>query len=179
MNYSKYHRQIVEDLMAGKFILSQDKIFEELKNNENFYTEFFLKSFGYDLLLRQDFAYLVSDDSGEMLSRDVCIFFAILCYEMDRDGKNFLDLIQYAEFEVEQVENYFENSTYIDLIQSNKQLRDPETRKNLINTMARRNIIEKINEERFVFTQAYKVFIEFAREFAKGKMNQAETIIEN
>jgi hypothetical protein len=37
--------------------------------------------------------------------------------------------------------------------------------------MARRNIIEKTAEDRFMFTPAYNVFIDFAKELAKEKMN--------
>ncbi|MEY4111146.1 MAG: hypothetical protein RLZZ46_1501 [Bacteroidota bacterium] len=173
MTYSKYHRLIVEELMSGKFILAGEKSFEDLKNNENFYVSFFSESFGFDLIVKNEFAYLVSTDSAEMLSRDICIFFALLSYELDRDGKNFMDLIRYAEFEFSEVDAYFENSTFIDLIHSNKQLRDTESRKNLVNSMARRNILEKIGEDRFTFTPAHRVFIDFAREFAKGRMAQA------
>jgi hypothetical protein len=84
-----------------------------------------------------------------------------------------MDLIRYSEFEFAEVDAYFENSTFIDLIHSNKQLRDTEARKNLVNSMARRNILEKIGEDRFTFTPAHRVFIDFAREFAKGRMAQA------
>jgi hypothetical protein len=175
MTYSKFHKQIVEELMAGKFVLANDKIFDELKSNETFYAQFFSESFGYDLLVRNDFAYLVSHESNEMLSRDICIFFAILSYELDRDGKNFLDQIQHSEFEMAEIENYFENTTYIDLVHSNKQLKDSESRRNLINTLARRNIIDKVTEDRFTFTPAHRVFVEFAREFAKMRMAQPET----
>lgn len=159
--------------MAGKFVLSQDKIFDEIRQNEAFYVEFFERSFGYDLLVKPGYAYLVSNDSAEMLSRDICIFFAILCYEMDRDGKDFFDRMKYSEFNFEEVDQYFENTTYIDLVHSNKQVRDSETRRNLINTMARRNVIEKLSEDRFSFTQAADVFVDFARNFAKGKLQES------
>ena len=39
MEYSKNHKQIVEDLMAGKFILPTNKNFLELKEKEKFYEE--------------------------------------------------------------------------------------------------------------------------------------------
>ena len=35
MEYSKNHKQIVEDLMGGKFILPTNKNFIELKEKEN------------------------------------------------------------------------------------------------------------------------------------------------
>ena len=59
-------------------------------------------------------------------------------------------------------ENYFSNSSYIDLILSNKQLKDSDSRKNFINTLNRRNIIEKTADNRFMFTSAHKFFMEFA-----------------
>lgn len=169
MEYPKNHRQIVEELMSGKFILSTESIFEDLKSNEMFYSSFFKSSFNYELSLTNEYAYLISEETNENLSRDISIFFAILCYELDRDAKNFLDQLQYAEFTIEEVENYFENTSFVDLILSNKQLKDPDARRNLLNSMARRNIIEKTAEDRFVFTNAYKLFIDFAKDLAYSK----------
>ncbi len=167
MEFPNHHRQIVEDLMAGKFILPTERTFEVLNENEEFYTQFFKASFNYDLKFSQDYIYMVSDESNEMLSRDICIFIALLSYELDRDGKNFLERIQYSEFEVEEIENYFTNSSYIDLILSTKQLKDAENRRNFINTLNRRNIIEKVGDNRFVFTSAHKFFMSFAADIVK------------
>ncbi|MES2397341.1 MAG: hypothetical protein V4549_15125 [Bacteroidota bacterium] len=167
MEFPNHHRQIVEDLMSGKFILPSERTFAVLRDNEQSYTYFFKASFNYDLKITQDFVYLVSDESNEMLSRDVCIFIALLSYELDRDGKNFLERIQFSEFEVEEIENYFTNSSYIDLILSNKQLKDSDSRKNFINTLNRRNIIEKTADSRFVFTSAHKFFMDFAADIVK------------
>lgn len=171
MEYPKHHRLIVEDLLSGKFLLRNEDHFQSLKENEDFYIEFFKISFNYDLKVTGDFAYLISPDSNETFSRDVSIFFAILCYELDRDGKNFMDQIQYGEFEIDNIERYFEETTFNDIIRNNKQLKDRESRKNLINAMARKNIIEKTAEDRFMFTPAYHVFIDFAKELAKEKMD--------
>jgi hypothetical protein len=64
----------------------------------------------------------------------------------------------------------FENSSYIDLIQTNKQLKDFEARRKLLfTTMNKKNIIEKISDDKFYFTPAYKVFIDFAKELAETK----------
>lgn len=167
MEFPNHHRQIVEDLMSGKFILPSERTFAVLRDNEQSYTYFFKASFNYDLKITQDFVYLVSDESNEMLSRDICIFIALLSYELDRDGKNFLERIQFSEFEIEEIENYFTNSSYIDLILSNKQLKDTDSRKNFINTLNRRNIIEKTADSRFVFTSAHKFFMDFAADIVK------------
>lgn len=170
MEFPRYHKDIVSDLLAGKFILASDQRFTVLKDNATFYETFFRESFGYEFELKTDYAFVLSYETNEQLSRDICLFFAILCYELDKDGKNFLEELQYAEFEMDALDNYFDNSAYTDLIQSNNQLRDRESRKQFINTLNRRNIVEKTNEAKFTFTQAYKVFIDFAADFAKGKL---------
>ena len=174
MEYSKNHKQIVEDLMAGKFILPQNKNFLELKEKEKFYEEFFKASFGHDLIMKQDYAFLVSDETNEMLSRDICIFFAILCYELDKDGRNFLDLINYSEFEYFHVNEYFENSSYLDVVRNNSRLRDTSSRNEFMDTLDRRNIIEKTGNQKFVFTAAHRNFTEFAMELAKSKTADVE-----
>jgi len=174
MEYSKNHRQIVEDLIGGKFILPTNKNFIELKEKEKFYEDFFKFSFGHDLIMRQDFAFLVSDETNEMLSRDVCIFFAILCYELDKDGRNFLDLINYSEFEYDQINDYFENSSYLEVVRNNSRLRDINTRNEFMDTLDRRNIIEKTGPQKFTFTTAHKNFTDFAMELAKSKTADVE-----
>ena len=174
MEFPNHHIHIVEDLMSGKFILPQERTYQVLKENEQSYLYFFKASFNYDLKLTQDYAYIVSDESNEMLSRDICIFISLLSYELDRDGKNFLERIQFSEFEMEEIENYFTNSSYIDLILSNKQLKDADSRKNFINTLNRRNIIEKTSDNRFVFTSAHKFFMDFASDIVKFENTEKE-----
>jgi hypothetical protein len=170
MEFPENHRQIVEDLMNGRFILSRERHFEELNKKEEFYTPFFKTSFGYSLVITNEYAYLVSEDTDENTSRDISIFFAILCYELDKQGKNFLDGLQYAEYSFEEVNLLFENSSYIDLIQTNAQLKDNDSRRKILfNTMRKKNIIEKINDDKFYFTPAYKVFTDFAKELAETR----------
>lgn len=178
MEYPEKHRQIIQDLMNGRFILSRERHFEELNKEKDFYTLFFQNSFGHQLVITNEYAYLVSEDTDENTSRDISIFFAIFCYEMDKQGKNFLDGLQYAEYSFEEVNLLFDNSSYIDLIQSNKQVRDIDSRRRLLfTTMKNRNIIEKISDDRFFFTPAYKVFIDFAKELAETRAaeNNIET----
>lgn len=177
MEYSKYHKHIVQSMLDGKFLLRNEPEFIELREKEEFYTEFFRSSFDYELKVTTDYAYLISGETNEITSRDICIFFALLCYELDRDGKNFIDELNYAEFEMEHVENYFSNSAYIDLIHSNKQLKDKDSRKNFINMLNRRAIIEKRSEEKFTFTPAYKVFIDFARDLARKRMEEQQPTV--
>jgi len=174
MDYPRFHKEIVNDLMGGKFILASDPKFVSLKDQASFYVQFFKESFSYELELKSDFAYLLSYDTAEQLSRDICLFFAILSYELDKDGKNFLEEIQFAEFEQEKLDSYFENSAYAELIAANNQLKNGESRRDFVRTLARRNIVERNGDARFTFTQAYKVFVDFAADFAKGKLQISE-----
>lgn len=174
MDFPRYHKQIVGDLLDGKFILATDAKFTELKNSNEFYDKFFKDTFGYELEIKSDYAFILSNETNEMLSRDICIFFGLLCYELDKDGKNFLEEIQYAEFDIDTIDNYFDNSSYIDLVQNNNQLKNSESRKQFMNTLSRRNIVEKSSDKKFSFTPAYKVFVDFAANFAKGRLMQNE-----
>ena len=174
MVYPSSHRQIVEELMGGKFILANEEHFNSLKDNDTFYSEFFKLSFDLELNIKSDYAFLLSKESQENFSRDVSIFIAILSYELDRDGRNFMEALEFNEFTFEEVDRYFDNSSFIDLIESNKSLREPDARRTLINGMHRRNIVVKNFDDRFSFTQAYKVFIDFAKELAMKRMRQGE-----
>lgn len=175
MEYPKSHKNIVKELLDGKFMLHSDPLYQILKDNRDFYEEFFKESFNYELRFNNDFAFLLSTETNETLSRDICIFFALLSYEIDRDGRNFIEEIQYSEWDMERINQYFDNTTYLELVHSNKQLRDHDSRATFINALSRRNIIEKTTEGRFVFTAAYKVFIDFAAELAKNKVKEGAT----
>ena len=176
MDFPRYHKEIVGDLLDGKFVLATDAKFIELKNNADFYGKFFKETFDFYLDIKSDYAYLISEETMEMLSRDICIFIGLLCYELDKEGKNFLDEIQYAEFDSEMIDNLLDNSSYTDLIMNNNQLKNSEARKQFLGTLNRRNIIDRNSDKKFTFTPAYKVFMDFAKNFAKGKL--AANIVE-
>lgn len=170
-DYPASHREIVDNFLNGRFILHSERLFDEVKEKEDFYKSFFEASFGYKLNLTPEFAYVTSDESNENLSRDISVFFAILCYELDKNGKNFLEELEYGVFRYSQIDELFENSSYEELITTNNKLKDNNARKNLFNEMSRRNIIEKEDDDTFTITAAYKVFIEFASELAKSKIS--------
>ena len=170
MVYPPKHKHIVDELMNGKFILSNEEFFGTIRENEAFYIEFFKLSFDLELVMKNEYAYLLSKETQENFSRDVSIFIALLCYELDKDGRNFMETLDFHEFTFEEVDSYLDNSSFIDLIESNKAIRDPEGRRTLVNGMARRNIVQKNFEDRFIFTQAHKVFIDFAKELALKRM---------
>src|SRR5690606_7455844 len=132
MEYPELHRQIVDELLDGRFILSRERLYDIIKEKEDFYARFFKVSFNHDLEIVSGYVRLLSNETDEHLSRDISIFFSILCYELDKQGKNFLDVLQYSEFSIEEIDILFDNSSWIDLLLSNKQLKDSESRRRLI-----------------------------------------------
>ena len=162
----RYHKQIVDDLMTGKFILAKERHFEDLKENASYYDNFFKNSFGYEFILTPNYAYLISTETNENLSRDICIFLAILCYELDKNGINFLDKMEYGDFSIDEIEELFEHTAFEDLVKSNNQLKDTDSRRKLLRAINNKNITVKHSEDRFSFTPAYNVFIDFAKDLA-------------
>ena len=171
--YPNKHKEIVTSLMEGKFITVEDFLFETIKKNEDFYINFFVTSFGFELIGNHDFYYLVSSDTNENTSRDISIFFSILCYELDKDGKNFLEELNYSEFHIDEILEYFKNSSWLDVIKANKQLNNDESLKRHIGTMAKRNIAIKQSIDRYSFTKAHKLFIDFAKDLIKDDKNES------
>jgi hypothetical protein len=171
--YPDKHKEIVTSLMEGKFVTVEDLLFETIKKNEEFYMTFFENSFGFELIVNQDFYYLVSNETNENTSRDISIFFSILCYELDKNGKNFLEELNYSEFHIDEIIEYFNNSSWTDVIKANRQLNNDENLKRHIGTMVKRNIAVKQSNDRYSFTKAHKLFIDFAKDLIKDDKNES------
>lgn len=169
--YPDKHKEIVTSLMEGKFITVEDFLFETIKKNEDFYIIFFETSFDIEMIGNHDFYYLVSSETNENTSRDISIFFSILCYELDKDGKNFLEELNYSEFHIDEILEYFKNSSWLDVIKANKQLNTKDSLKRHIGTMVKRNIAVKQSNDRYSFTKAHKLFIAFAKDLIKDDTN--------
>lgn len=178
IEYPEYHYDIVKKLLDGKFILFPGKLFKTISEVENkeFYIDFFQKSFGYELIVETEYIYLISENTDEKTSRDIMTFISILSYEIDKEGKNFIEELNSSFFNLERINQYFENShSWNEIIKENKQISSPESRKSLIyNTMLKRNIIEKIGDN-FQFTKAHKVFLDFALELIEKENDEEST----
>ncbi len=167
--YPNKHKQIVSSLMDGRFITIDDGLFKILEEENQFYKDFFEKSFGFDLKGTQEFFYLISDETNENTSRDISIFFSILCYELDKDGKNFLEELGFSEFHINEIVEYLQNSSWQDVLKANRQLNTSDGIKKLVSTtLVKRNIAIKNAEDRYSFTKAYKLFIDFARDLVSN-----------
>ena len=162
--YLDKHRNIVESLLEGQFITAEDDLFEPLRRHHEYYETFFSRSFGYELHDGVEFYYLVSPHTNENTSRDITIFFAVLCYELDKYGHNFLEVLRYSEFSLEEIQEYFKNSSWAEIIRANKQLSSVESLQRFMNTLVKRNIAIRLGNEVYSFTLAHKFFIDFARD---------------
>lgn len=172
--YPNKHKQIVTSLMDGRFITIDESYFDIVKDNQDFYVEFFNTSFGFELKYTQEFYYLISEETNEKTSRAISIFFAVFCYELDKDGKNFMDELGFSDFHIDEIIEYIKNSTWSDVVKANEQLNDSKSIKKLIDsTMVKRNITVKHSDDKYSFTKAYKFFIDFARELIKSEPNDA------
>lgn len=166
--YPNKHKQIVTSLMDGRFITIDESYFDIVKENQNFYAEFFDKSFGFELKNTQEFYYLISEETNESTSRDISILFSIFCYELDKDGKNFMDELGFSDFHIDEIVEYIKNSSWTDIVKSNKQLNDADSIKRLVgSTMVKRNIAVKHSGDNYSFTKAHKLFIDFAKDLIK------------
>jgi hypothetical protein len=162
--------------MEGKFITIDESHFDVLKEKHGFYIDFFEKSFGFELKNTQEFYYLISEETNENTSRDISIFFSVFCYELDRDGKNFMEELSFSDFHMDEIIDYIQNSSWSDVVKANKQLNNADSIKKLVgSTMVRRNIAKKYSDDRYAFTKAYKFFIDFARELINNEMNKTDT----
>lgn len=170
IEYPKYHNEIVKNLLDGKFILFPGKLYKVLSENKEFYIDFFKESFDYELIVDTEYFYLISENTDEKTSRDIMTFISILSFEIDKEGKNFIDELNNSFFNLGRIDQYFDNShSWQEIIKENKQMNNAESRKSLIyNTMLKRNIIEKIGDN-FQFTKAHKVFLNFAIELINSQ----------
>jgi hypothetical protein len=163
--YPNRHQEIVTSLLDGKFITVDDRNFDIVKENQAFYFDFFDKSFGIELKGTHNFYHLISQETSEKTSRDISIFFSIFCYELDKNGKNFIDELNYSDFHIDEIIEYLKNSSWAEVIKANKQLNSEDSIKKLIGTtMVKRNIAVETSDNKYAFTKAYKLFINFAKD---------------
>lgn len=168
MQYPELHQQVVEALLIdGRFLLEGDAEFMAIRQHLDFYEQFFKDSFGTSLQFFGDYAFLQSDRDTDALSRDVCIFMGVLCYELDREGYNLIEQLSFHTLEFEQVEQMLELSSFREVMEATANLQDGSSRRNFYNRLHRRRIIEKLDDNTFRFTPAHKYFLDFARGMAR------------
>lgn len=173
------HQQLVNDLLAGKFITREEAVFGELSGDTlEYYKEFFNLTFGCELIKSDSYMYLQSSESNETLSSQIMVFLGVLLYELDRTGKNIQQQTEFHSFKKEDVEALFEASSYKKLVTEIPKLssKDKEVDiSGMLTVLSKLNIISKDSEEYFTFTSAVNYFFDYARELFKERENTDTT----
>ena len=171
MNYPIEHKQITNNLLDGKFLIYPSPLFLKILEQEDDYKEFFLQSFGYELKINTEFAYLISDKNAEKGTRDFVLFLAVLCRELDYNGRNFREQIEFGTFDISETEQLLQQSSKWEILEKTSVSNSKGGFDGFIKTWAYKNILEK-SDMQFKFTKAVKLFFEFAVNIANTKMKE-------
>jgi hypothetical protein len=173
MNYPTEHKQIVSTLLDGKFIIYPSPLFLITQEQSEDYCDFFLHSFGYELKIETEYAYLISDKNMEKSTRDFVLFLAVLCRELDYSGKNFREQIELGTFDISETEQLLRQSTKWEILDKTAVANSKGGFEGFVNTWSYKNVLEKVGKQ-FKFTKAVKLFFEFAVNIANAKMKEED-----
>lgn len=158
--YPQRHRDIVKNLLNGKFILHNEELFEIITDHLEFYIDFFKRSYDYELVKTTEVIYMISEVTNEKFSRNIMLVLAVISWEFNREGKNL-----YSELEkkhpVQSIEEMIKKSSFKDScrgINIDKLFRDAGSR-NLVSFLD--------NEKSIKFTSAISVFLKAAKDIAE------------
>jgi hypothetical protein len=168
-SYPSKHKEIVSNLLDGRFIIYPNPLFIVLQKMEDEYKEFFKESYGFDLNMDSEFAYLSSNDITEKRTRDFTLFLAVLCRELDYSGKNFKDLIELGTFDIIEVEELLKKSTKWEILEKTS----VANFESFIETWHKKNVLKRTGNK-FKFTKAIKLFFEFAINVANAKLKEQQ-----
>jgi hypothetical protein len=88
------------------------------------------------------------------------------------DRPFFKEELNYSEFHLDEILEYFKNSSWLDVIKANKHLNTDDSLKRHIGTLVKRNIAVKQSNDRYSFTKAHKLFIDYAKDLVKDVENE-------
>ena len=169
-NYPPEHRDIVNALTNGQFILYTHPHYAVVEKEANFYRDFFKATFGFDLHLRSEgYIFLSSDEATEKDSRNFLIFLAVLCRELSVSGRDFKEEFELKKFQVEEVRQLLEKSSKKELIEH---IVTEGGIPKLLNEWQKRKVVEFTNTllTQFKFTKAVNLFFEYAMELADTRL---------
>lgn len=168
MQYPKQHKEIVRELLSGKFIVDDSPYFDSLHKNTQFYNQFFEETYGYYLEENGEFYYLSSMETTENGSRDVLLFLAVLCYEYHSRGKDIVYKMGEGTFSVEEVARYLEKSAHKDLLKKT-QVMDSKIQEldipSFLDQWEKRHLIQYTDKKRrteFQFKKPINLFLDTA-----------------
>lgn len=174
------HATIVKALFSeGRFLLEGEAAFLCLRDNLPYYHAFFRESFGLQLTVTAEYALLKSDKDTDQPARAVCIYLAILCYELDHDSGNLLESLAFDTFSIQEWEERFPQSSFYNVMEATDKLRSAAQRQKFYQLLARRQLIHRLDEDRFQFTAAHRYFLDFARDVnVRGMLEGGEERLE-
>lgn len=171
MTYPPEHYQIVKALFSeGRFLLEGEAAFLSLRDHKDFYHRFFKESFRLELALTAEYALLKSSKDTDNLARSICIFLAVLCYELDHEDGNLLETLSFSTFSISEWEDRFEQSSYYNVMEATDRLRSANQRQKFYQQMARRGLIHRLDDDHFKFTAAHRYFLDYARDLNMREM---------
>ncbi len=168
-SYPSEHREIVSALVDGRFIIYPNPAFAAIRLQEEEYRVFFRESYGYELMIDSDFAYVTTNEGTEKRTRDFVLFLALLCRELDYSGKNFRDSIELGTFDIAETEQLLRQSSKWEILEKTSVANFDD----FITTWHRKNVLFRA-EGQFKFTKAVKLFFEFAVNVANAKLKEEQ-----
>ncbi len=169
-NYPPEHRDIVNALTTGQFILYTHPHYAVVEKEEHFYRNFFKATFDFDLHLRSEgYIFLSSDEATEKESRNFLIFLAVLCRELSVNGRDFRDDFDLKKFQVDDLQQLLEKSSKRELVEH---ILGENGVANLLKEWSKRKVVEFTNgqQTQFKFTKAVNLFFEYAMELADSRI---------
>lgn len=170
-SYPPEHKEIVSNLLDGRFIIYPNTMFTVIQTQEDEYKEFFKESYGFELNLDLEFAYLSSNEVTEKRTRDFTLFLAMLCRELDYSGRNFRDSVELATFDISETEQLLKQSSKWEILEKTS-VADFDK---FIGTWHTKNVLKRTGNQ-FKFTKAVKLFFEFAVNVANAKLKEQQAL---
>lgn len=160
IQYPPQHRQIVKELISGKFIIDESPLFLIIHSNSAFYERFFEETYRYFLEGSGEYFYLSSVETTENGSRDLLLFLSVLCYEYHNRGKDIVHKINESTFLVDEITRYLENSSKRDLIKATQ----AADLKSFLDNWQKRNVLEYVRADHteFRFKKPIALFLRTA-----------------
>lgn len=149
------HRKITESLLGGVFMLVGSREYDVLKEHKTWYGGFFEESFGVKLAEKNEIFYCESLAGKTNMTKNILAFIAILMYELNNQGREPVSAIETSEFTITEVRDIISGSVqfsgYVEIDRYNTRF---------FNDLGRLGVLQKIDEERFVFTRAVTIFLD-------------------
>lgn len=153
------HYDVVSSLLAGKFIIYGDTLFDVVNSNLNYYVAFFELTYKYELIKTSEVIYISSQSSAENFSKEIMLILAVIAYELNLQGKNLYEEL-FASFTIKSISELIASSSYAKVCKSI----DIDK---FFSKCERRNLVKVGSGNTIRFTSAIKIFLEHAKKISE------------